>query len=68
LSTTRDLDGKRQDLLIEAVPGLRRLAALAADVNITAAKLEALQDAARAHNVGLWHIADLARFLLNGRY
>ena len=27
-----DLDGKRQDLLIEAVPGLRRLAALA-DVN-----------------------------------
>jgi putative tryptophan/tyrosine transport system substrate-binding protein len=47
-----DLDGKRQDLLIEAVPGLRRLAALA-DVNNTAAKLEALQEAARAHNVEL---------------
>ena len=47
-----DLDGKRQDLLIEAVPGLRRLAALA-DVNSTAAKLEALQEAARAHKVEL---------------
>jgi putative ABC transport system substrate-binding protein len=47
-----DLDGKRQDLLIEALPGLRRLAALA-PVNTTAAKLEALQGAARAHNVEL---------------
>jgi len=47
-----DLDGKRQELLIEAVPGLRRLAALA-DVNNTAAKLDALQEAARAHNVEL---------------
>jgi putative ABC transport system substrate-binding protein len=47
-----DLDGKRQDLLIEAVPGLRRLAALA-DVNNTATKLGALQEAARAHNIEL---------------
>jgi len=47
-----DLDGKRQDILIEAVPGLRRLAALA-DVNNTAAKLDALQEAARARNVEL---------------
>jgi putative ABC transport system substrate-binding protein len=47
-----DLDGKRQDILIEAVPGLRRLAALA-DVNHAAAKLEALKEAARAHNVEL---------------
>ena len=47
-----DLDGKRQDLLIEAVPGLRRLGALI-DVNNTAAKLEALQEAARAKNVEL---------------
>jgi putative ABC transport system substrate-binding protein len=39
------LDGKRQDILIEAVPGIRRLAALA-DVNNTAAKLDALQKAA----------------------
>ena len=47
-----DLDGKRQDILIEAVPGLRRMAALA-DVNNTAAKLDAMQKAARAHNVEL---------------
>jgi putative ABC transport system substrate-binding protein len=47
-----DLDGKRQDILIEAVPGLRRLAALA-DINNTAAKLDALQEAARARNVEL---------------
>jgi putative ABC transport system substrate-binding protein len=47
-----DLDGKRQDILIEAVPGLRRLAALA-DVNHAAAKLDALEKAARAHNVEL---------------
>ena len=46
------LDGKRQDILIEAVPGLRRLAALA-DANNTASKLETLQEAARAHNVEL---------------
>jgi ABC-type uncharacterized transport system substrate-binding protein len=52
-----DLDGKRQDLLIEALPGLRRLAAL--EVNSTAAKLDALKEAARAHNVELsiYHIA-----------
>jgi putative tryptophan/tyrosine transport system substrate-binding protein len=49
-----DLDGKRQEILIEAVPGLRRMAALAdADVNEAAAKLDALQEAARAHNVEL---------------
>jgi putative tryptophan/tyrosine transport system substrate-binding protein len=47
-----DLDGKRQDILIEAVPGLRRLAALA-DVNHAVAKLEALQKAARSHSVEL---------------
>jgi ABC-type uncharacterized transport system substrate-binding protein len=47
------LDGKRQDLLIEAVPGLRRMAALA-DSNTTAPhQLKALQDAARARGVGL---------------
>jgi putative ABC transport system substrate-binding protein len=42
-----DLDGKRQEILIEAVPGLRRLATLA-DVNSAAAKLDTLQEAARA--------------------
>jgi ABC-type uncharacterized transport system substrate-binding protein len=49
----RELDGKRQDILIEAVPGLRRMAVLI-DVNYTKfAKLEALQEAARAHNIEL---------------
>ena len=47
----RELDGKRQDILIEAVPGLRRMAVLI-DVKYTKfAKLEALQEAARAHNI-----------------
>ena len=52
-----ETDGKRQDILIEAVPGLRRMAALA-DVN-SEPQLDAMQDAARAHNVELsiFHIA-----------
>ena len=46
-----EADGKRQDILIEAVPGLRLMAVLT-DVNFTsAAKLDALQKAARAHNI-----------------
>jgi len=47
-----ELDGKRQDILIEAVPGLRLMAVLV-DVNYTtkAANLDALQEAAHAHNV-----------------
>jgi putative ABC transport system substrate-binding protein len=48
-----ELDGKRQEILIEAVPGLRRMAFLA-DANFeTVAKLDALQEAARAHNIDL---------------
>jgi putative tryptophan/tyrosine transport system substrate-binding protein len=48
-----ELDGKRQDILIEAVPGLRRMAALA-DSNTTAPRqLQALQDAARTREVEL---------------
>jgi putative ABC transport system substrate-binding protein len=48
-----ELDGKRQDILIEAVPGLRRMAFLA-DANFeTVAKLDALQEGARAHNIEL---------------
>jgi putative tryptophan/tyrosine transport system substrate-binding protein len=44
-------DGKRQDILIEAVPGLHLMAALT-DVNFTkSANLEVLQEAARAHNI-----------------
>jgi putative tryptophan/tyrosine transport system substrate-binding protein len=46
-----ELNGKRQEILIEAVPGLRRMAALA-DTNFTAPpQLQALQDAARARGV-----------------
>jgi putative tryptophan/tyrosine transport system substrate-binding protein len=48
-----ELDGKRQELLIEAVPGLRRMGALA-DINTTAeAKLQELKEAARARNIEL---------------
>jgi putative ABC transport system substrate-binding protein len=47
-----ELDGKRQEILIEAVPGLRRMAALA-DFNRAPVKLEALQEAARERNIEL---------------
>jgi putative tryptophan/tyrosine transport system substrate-binding protein len=48
-----ELNGKRQEILTEAVPGLRRMATLA-DSNTTAVvQLNALQDAARAHNIEL---------------
>jgi putative tryptophan/tyrosine transport system substrate-binding protein len=48
-----ELDGKRQEILIDALPGLKRMAALA-DANATAApRLQALQDAVRARNVEL---------------
>jgi putative tryptophan/tyrosine transport system substrate-binding protein len=46
-----EADGKRQDILIEAVPNLRLMAVLT-DVNFTSpAKLDALQEAARAHGI-----------------
>ena len=41
------LDGKRQEILIEAVPGLRRMAALADANENTPRHLQALQDTAR---------------------
>src|SRR5215468_9576390 len=47
----REGNGKRQDILIEAVPGLRRMAVLA-DVT-TDPPLDALQEGARTHNVEL---------------
>jgi putative ABC transport system substrate-binding protein len=47
----READGKRQDILIEAVPGLRRMAVLA-DFT-TDPLLDVLQEGARAHNVEL---------------
>jgi putative ABC transport system substrate-binding protein len=44
-----DLDGKRQDILIEAAPGAGRIAALA-DANVaTLRHLQALEEAARMH-------------------
>jgi putative tryptophan/tyrosine transport system substrate-binding protein len=48
-----ELDAKRQELLIEAVPGLRRMAALADSNVTTVAKLNEMQEAARARNVEL---------------
>jgi putative tryptophan/tyrosine transport system substrate-binding protein len=49
-----ELDGKRQEILIEAVPGLQRMAALA-DSNMKAevANFDALQEAARVRKVEL---------------
>jgi putative ABC transport system substrate-binding protein len=53
-SQPEELDGKRQEILIEAVPGLRRMAVLAhIDQARNAAKLNVLQEAARVHNVEL---------------
>jgi ABC-type uncharacterized transport system substrate-binding protein len=46
-----ELDGKRQEILIEAVPGLRRMAALADSEATGSSQLQALQDAARARGV-----------------
>jgi len=48
-----ELDGKRQEILLEAVPGVRRVAALA-DLNTTSPQqLHKLQDAAHARGVDL---------------
>jgi ABC-type uncharacterized transport system substrate-binding protein len=48
-----ELDGKRQDILIEAVPGMRRMAALA-DSNVTAEQhLHTLRDAAKVRGIEL---------------
>jgi putative tryptophan/tyrosine transport system substrate-binding protein len=48
-----ELDGKRQEILIEAVPGLRRMAALVDSNTTTVARLNDLQEAARARNIEL---------------
>jgi putative ABC transport system substrate-binding protein len=48
-----ELDGKRQEILIEAVPGLRRMAALADTQTTSSRQLQALQDAARARGAEL---------------
>jgi putative ABC transport system substrate-binding protein len=46
-----ELDGKRQEILVEAVPGLRRMAVLADTETTSPRQLQALQDAARARGV-----------------
>jgi len=48
-----ELDGKRQELLIELLPGVRRMAALADPRVQPQQELQALQDAARARGVEL---------------
>jgi ABC-type uncharacterized transport system substrate-binding protein len=48
-----ELDGKRQELLIELLPGVRRMAALADPRVMSAQQLQALQEAARARDVEL---------------
>ncbi len=48
-----ELDGKRQEILIEAVPGLRRMAALADTDNTSPQKLQVLQESARSRGVEL---------------
>ena len=48
-----ELDGKRQELLIEVVPDLRRMAALADSNTTSDAKLRALQESAHSRNIEL---------------
>jgi putative ABC transport system substrate-binding protein len=46
-----ELDSKRQEILIEALPGLHRIAVLADSNTSTVAQLDALQEAARARSI-----------------
>ena len=46
-----ELDGKRQEILIEAVPGLRRMGILADSKVTGSSELQALQEAARVRGV-----------------
>jgi putative ABC transport system substrate-binding protein len=48
-----ELDGKRQEILIEAVPGARRIAALVDTNNTTPSRLRMLEEGARARGVEL---------------
>jgi putative ABC transport system substrate-binding protein len=48
-----ELDGKRQDILTEAVPGARRMAAIADPKVQSPEQLQALKNAARAHQIDL---------------
>jgi putative ABC transport system substrate-binding protein len=48
-----ELNGKRQEILIDAVPGLRRMAALADSKATGPRQLQALEDAARGRGIEL---------------
>jgi putative ABC transport system substrate-binding protein len=48
-----ELDGKRQEILMEAVPGVRRMAALVDPNTTSPQRLQILQDVARARGVDL---------------
>jgi putative ABC transport system substrate-binding protein len=48
-----ELDGKRQEILMEATPGIRRMAALADANTTTPRRLQVLQDEARTRGVEL---------------
>jgi putative ABC transport system substrate-binding protein len=48
-----ELDGKRQEILIEAIPGARRIATLADSSVSTPARLRVLEEAARAGGIEL---------------
>jgi putative ABC transport system substrate-binding protein len=48
-----ELDGKRQEILLEAVPSARRIAALADSTTTPAHHLQSLQDAARSRGISL---------------
>jgi putative ABC transport system substrate-binding protein len=50
---TPELDGKRQEILIEAVPGIKRIAALAYSAITTKSHLDQQQELARARGVAL---------------
>ena len=51
ISFPSELDGKRQELLLEAVPGVRGIAILADPTFTNPAQLEVLEDAARARGL-----------------
>jgi putative ABC transport system substrate-binding protein len=48
-----ELDGKRQEILLESVPGLRRIAAIADSTRTAGSRLQTLKEAAHARNVDL---------------
>jgi putative tryptophan/tyrosine transport system substrate-binding protein len=48
-----ELDGKRQEILIESVPGLRRIAAIADSNRTAGSRLQILKEAAHLRNVEL---------------